>query len=121
MSYLDAKFYGTAYGMGEMLEDGQAGQVVRLAGHNKFLLSNDPAKRSFGILYTDTKKDELCTVYTDGGIYETDNYTGDIKPGDLLKVDGKNKNLAAGVGTNDIAVGEAILVESGVLQFKLLV
>ena len=121
MSFVDPKFQGIAYGMASIEENAQAGQIVILTGNDKLALNNDPAKRSFGILYKNAKEKELCTVFIDGGVYETDNFTGTIGPGDLLKVDAVNKNLTAGLGSGDIPVAEAISSESGVLRFKLLV
>ena len=119
--FVDPKFSGTPYGMAKISEDGLAGQIVRLTGHDKLSLNNDPAKRSYGILYKDAKAEELCTAFTDGGIYETDNFTGTINPDDLLKVDSLNKNLTSGVANTDIPIAQAISVNNGVLRFKLLI
>ena len=121
MAYVDPKFPGVAYGMGIITADGAAGQFVRLSGQDEFALTDVPTTRSFGVLYKDAKTGEMCTVFTGGGIYETDAYGGAISPGNLLKVDATSKNLVAGVGAGDVAVAEAISVQSGVLRFKLLV
>ena len=121
MTFLDPKFPGTAYGMATITEDGEAGQVVKVSGHDEVALNDAPSVRSFGILYKKAKANELCTVLTDGGIYETDNYPGAINPGELLKVDATNKNLTAGVGASDIPIAEAISVVSDALRFKLLI
>lgn len=122
MAFIDPKFPGVAYGMGAITEDGKAGQFVRLSGHNQFSLNGDPTIRSFGVLYKDAKAGELCTVFTCGGIYETDNFTGTVNPGDPLKVDATNKNLVGGtLGPNDVAVAQAVSVQGGILRFKLLV
>ena len=121
MSFVDPKFQGTSYGMATINEDVKAGQIVKLNGHDLLSLNNDPKTRSFGILYKDAKAEEMCTAFTDGGIYETDNFTGTINPGDLLLVDAANKNLTSGISTGDIPIAEAISVLSGVLRFKLLI
>ena len=121
MAIVDPKFPGVAYGMGTILEDGEAGQLVKLVGHDEFALNDDPAVRSFGILYKPAKAGEMCTVFTDGGIYETDNFSGSVNPGDLLKTDATNKNLVAGVAAGEIALAEALSVAGGILRFKLLV
>ena len=122
MAILDPKFPGTAYGLGVIAEAGKPGQLVKLSGHNQFSLNGDPAVRSFGVLYKDGKAGELCTVFTCGGIYETDNFTGTINAGDSLKVDATNKNLVGGsFAPSDVAVAQAVSVQGGILRFKLLV
>ena len=121
MSFVDPKFSGTPYGMAAITEDGKAGQLVRLVDHDKLSLNDDPTKRSYGILYKDAKAGELCTAFTDGGIYETDNFTGTINPADLLKVDALNKNLTSGVSGTDVPIAEAISVIGEILRFKLLI
>ena len=122
MAFIDPKFPGVAYGMGAITEDGNAGQFVKLSGHNQFSLNADPAVRSFGVLYKDAKAGELCTVFACGGIYETDSFTGTVNPGDPLKVDAANKNLAGGtIGPNDVIVAQVVSVQGGILRFKLLV
>lgn len=121
MSFVDPKFEGTAYGMALISEDGEAGQIVRLTGHDKLSLNDNPSKNSFGILYKDAKTDEMCTVFTGGGIYETNNFTGTINPDDLLKVDAINKNLTSGVSGTDVPIAQAISIKSKILRFKLLI
>ena len=122
MALLDPKFPGIAYGMGVITEVGKAGQFVKLSGHNQFSLNGDPSVRSFGVLYKDAKAGELCTAFTCGGVYETDNFTGTINPGDTLKVDATNKNLVGGtINPTDVAVAQAVSVQGGILRFKLLV
>jgi len=122
MAFIDPKFPGVAYGMGVITEDGNAGQFVKLSGQNQFSLNGDPAVRSFGVLYKDAKAGELCTAFTCGGIYETDNFTGTVNPGDSLKVDATNKNLVGGgLNPSDVAVAQAVSVQSGILRFKLLI
>jgi hypothetical protein len=121
MAFVDPKFPGVAYGVGTITEDGEPGQLVKLTGADQFALNDDPTVRSFGILYKSAVADELCTVFTDGGIYETDSFEGTINPGDLLKADATTKNMVAGVGAGDVAVAEAIGVTGGILRFKLLV
>jgi len=119
--FVDPKFSGTPYGMAIITENAEAGQIVRLTGHDRLSLNIDPSKRSYGILYKDVKAEELCTAFTDGGIYETDNFTGTINPDDLLKVDSLNKNLTSGVSGTDVPIAQAISVNNGVLRFKLLI
>ena len=63
----------------------------------------------------------MPTIYTDGGIYETDNFTGTILAGELLKAHNTNGNLTNGVGAGDTVVAKAISVDGGILKFRLLV
>lgn len=120
MAYVEPKAPGFRYGLGTISEDAVAGQCVRLTNANEFSVNKDGTKRSFGILAASCKKGELCGVYCMGGIYETDQYTGSISPGDALSCDANTGKLKAASG-NDFVVGEAISVVSGVLRFKLLV
>ena len=121
MSFVDPKFPGIAYGMGTITEAGDTGQFVMISGHDEFALTDAAETKSFGILYKPAASGEMCTVFTGGGIYETDCYVGAISPKNLLKVDPTTKMLAAGVSGSEIAVAEAISLLGGVLRFKLLV
>jgi hypothetical protein len=55
-----------------------------------------------------------------GGIYETDQHSGNIAAGDVLGCDAQTGKLKK-AGAQDFAVGEAISVVAGVLRFKLFV
>lgn len=119
--YLEPLLPGRAYGLGKMQGPGEPGQLVRLVDHDTFGLNTVAAQPSFGLLYKSVKDGEMPTVYCDGGIYETDNFTAPILPDEFLKVSGANGNLAGGVAGTDKVVAQAISVAGGVLRFKLLV
>ena len=120
MAYVEAKAPGFRYGLGTLSADGVAGQCVRLTNENVFTVNDDATKRSFGILAAACRKDELAGVFCMGGIYETDQYSGNVAGGNLLCCDGQTGKLKA-VSGQEFVVAEAISVTSGVLRFKLLV
>jgi hypothetical protein len=120
MAYVEPKAPGFRYGLGTIAANAVAGQCVRLSDANVFSVNDDAAKRSFGILAASCSKDELCGVYCMGGIYETDQYSGNIAAGDVLGCDAQTGKLKK-AGAQDFAVGEAISVVAGVLRFKLFV
>jgi len=120
MAYVEPKAPGFRYGLGTISADAVAGQCVRLTDVNVFSVNDDAAKRSFGILAVSCSKDALCGVHCMGGIYETDQYAGDIAAGDELACDAVTGKLKAASG-DDFVMAEAISVVSGVLRFKLLV
>ena len=122
MPFLDVKHdNGTAYGDGYVQGDAESGQVMRLVGNDLFAVADDATEPAFGVLYTDVKDGDMPTIYTDGGVYETDNFTGTILAGELLKVHNANGNLTNGVGAGDQVVAKAISMSGGVLKFRLLV
>jgi len=120
MAYVEPKAPGFRYGLGTISADAVAGQCVRLTDANVFSVNDDAGKRSFGILAASCDKDALCGVYCMGGIYETDQYSGNISAGDALGCDANTGTLKAASG-DDFVMAEAISVVSGVLRFKLLV
>ena len=119
--YLEPLLPGRAYGLGKMQGPGEPGQIVRLVDHDTFSVNTGATQPSFGLLYKAAKDGEMPTVYCDGGIYETDNFTAPVQPDEFLKVSGVAGNLAGGVGAADKVVAQAISVAGGVLRFKLLV
>jgi hypothetical protein len=120
MAYVEAKAPGFRYGLGTMAADAVAGQCVRLTNENVFSVNDDAGKRSFGILAAACKKDELAGVFCMGGIYETDQYSGNIAGGEALSCDAQSGKLKTASG-QEFVVAEAISVVAGVLRFKLLV
>jgi len=120
MAYVEAKAPGFRYGLGSMAADATAGQCVRLSNDNVFSVTDDATKRSFGILAAACQKDALAGVWCLGGIYETDQYSGNIAAGEVLGCDAQTGKLKK-AGAQDFVVAEAISVASGVLRFKLLV
>jgi len=122
MPFLDVKHdTGIAYGDGYIQGGGVSGQVMRIVGDDLFAVADDPTEPAFGVLYADVKDGEMPTIYTDGGVYETDNFTGNLQANDLLKVHADNGNLTNGVQAGDVVVAQAISVSGGVLKFRLLV
>ena len=120
MAYVEPKAPGFRYGLGAVSEDATVGQCVRLTDGDVFSVTDDAEVRSFGILAASCKKDELCGVYCLGGIYETDQYAGEIAASEALACDATTGTLKAASG-DEFVMGEAISVASGVLRFKLLV
>ena len=122
MPFLDVKHdSGIAYGDGYVQGDAQSGQVMRIVGDDIFSVADDATEPAFGVLYADVKDGDMPTIYTDGGVYETDNFTGTLLAGELLKVHNANGNLTNGVGASDQVVAKAISLSGGVLKFRLLV
>jgi hypothetical protein len=120
MAFIEVKAPGFRYGLGAISADAAVGLCVRLTGDNVFTVNDDATKRSFGVLAGSCRKDELCGVFCQGGIYETDQYTGNVAAGEALGCDAQTGKLKK-AGAQDFVLGEAISVVSGVLRFKLLV
>jgi hypothetical protein len=120
--YLDVKHdTGIAYGDGFAQGDAVCGSVMKLVGDDLFSVADDATEPAFGILLRDVKSGEMPTIYTGGGVYETDNFTGTIQANDRLKVHATNHNLTNGAQAGDVIVAQAISMSGGVLKFKLLV
>ena len=112
---------GIAYGDGYAQGDAECGSVMKIVGNDLFAVADDPAEPAFGILFKDVADGDMPTIYTQGGVYETDNFTGPITADDLLKVHPDNHNLTAGLAEGERAVAQAISADGGVLKFRLLV
>ena len=119
MAYFNACHPGLAYGDGVMQGAGATGQFVKLTGNDTFAVNTDPAVPSFGVLMKDYVDGDLPGIWCNGGVYETDVFTGVITPNERLNIDGSGKLV--GGGTNANAVAQAISVSGGLLKFKLLV
>ena len=111
---------GIAYGDGYAQGDAVCGSVMKVVGNDLFGVADDPTEPAFGILFKDVKAGDMPTIYTEGGVYETDNFTGPIQANDLLKVHPDNHNLTAGVQQGERVIAQAIFCEGGVLKFRLL-
>ena len=120
MAKVETKAPGFRYGLGKISEDAVEGQLVVLSNNDVFSINDDPAVRSFGILAADASEGELCAVHCMGGIYDTDQYTGEIAAQGFLACDASTGLLRA-IGVDEEAVAQAISVVSGTLRFKLLV
>lgn len=120
MAYVEPKAPGFRYGLGTISGNGAPGQLVRLSEDNVFVVNDDAAVRSFGMLAGTYKDGEMCGVHCLGGIYETDQYAGNISPGDELACHAETGKLKAASG-DEFVVGEAISLQAGILRFKLLV
>lgn len=118
MSYLNPCHPGLAYGDGVMQGAGLAGQFVKLIGDDLFAVNTDPNVVSAGVLYKDVADGEMPTIYMGGGVYETDNYDGNISAGDCLNVSGNGVLQAVQPSGPPPAV--AISVVGGVLKFRLI-
>ena len=121
MAFLDVKHdTGIAYGDGYAQGAASCGMVMKLVGNDLFAPADDPTEPAFGVLFKDVTDGEMPTIYTGGGVYETDSFTGTIVAGERLKVHATNHNLTNGIQAGDVAVAEAISVSGGVLKFRLL-
>ena len=118
MAYVEPRAPGFRYGLGTISADAVAGQCVRLTDANVFSVNDDAAKRSFGILAASAKEGEMCGVHCRGGIYETDQYTGNISAGDELACDANTGKLKGASG-DEFVMGETISLVSALLRFKL--
>ena len=112
---------GIAYGDGYAQGDAECGSVMKIVGNDLFAVADDPTEPAFGILFKDVKDGDMPTIYIQGGVYETDNFTGPISADDLLKVHPDNHNLTAGLAEGERAIAQAISADGGVLKFRLLV
>lgn len=121
MPFINPCHRGMAYGDGYMQNNGQLGQLVKLVGNDLFDVCTNPEENSFGILLKNYNKGDMPTIYCRGGIYETDVYEGTINPGDNLKVSAAGKLTAGTFTAKQIAVAQAISIQSGILKFKLLI
>jgi len=118
--YVEPKAPGFRYGLGTISADGVEGQCVVLSDDNIFTVNADPTVRSFGILAATCEAELLCGVHCGGGIYDTDQYTGEITAADELACDA-DTGLLRTAAEGEFVVAEAISVVSSVLRFKLLV
>ena len=118
MAYVQPLAPGFRYGLGTLSGSGEAGQLLKISGNNLLALNDDPAGPSFGILTAACRDGEMPGVYCQGGIYETDTFTGTVAPGAQLACDAATSTLKT-AGENEIVVAEAISVIAGVLRFKL--
>jgi len=110
---------GLAYGAGTDSEDLISGNFVRLSGADLFSKVNDAADKAFGIVYRDTLTGNYVTVFTNGGVYETDTFSTGISAGDDLEIDPVT-NLLRKATTGQV-VGVALVVTGSELKFKLVI
>jgi len=110
---------GLAYGAGTASEGLLSGEFVKLAGADLFAKITDAADKVFGVAYRDAKTGEYVTIYTAGGVYETDTFTAGIIAGDDLEVNPVNATLQkANLGK---VVAVALAVTGNELKFKLVI
>jgi len=118
MGFINPCHRGRAYGDGYIQGEGSIGQLVKVVGDDLFAVNTDSTARSFGILIKTYKSGEMPGIYTEGGVYETDVYEGNIVAGDLLKVSASGK-ITAGVTAGDLVIGQALTAKSGTIKFQL--
>jgi len=119
MAYLNANHPGLAYGDGYMQGAGSMGQFVKAVGDDTFAVNTDPAVPSFGVLMKDYADGDMPGIWCNGGVYETDAFSGTPASNELLKIDGNGNLVGGGVAAD--AVAQAISVSGGILKFKLLI
>ena len=120
MPYVEGKVPGFAYGLGFIQGAGEPGQAVKLVDDDLFAVNGTPADRSFGILVNRYADGEMCAVYCEGGIYETDQVVGEPTANDLLACDA-DTGLLKSAGEGEFPIAQTISFVAGVLRFKLLV
>src|SRR3989339_620145 len=103
MAYLNANHPGLAYGDGFMQGAGGMGQFVKAVGDDTFTVNIDPAVPSFGVLMKDYADGEMSGIWCNGGVYETDQFSGAISANELLKIDGAGKLVGGGTSANAVA------------------
>lgn len=108
---------GLAYGAGTASEDLTGGMIAKLTGADLFGKVAGAADKAFGVVYRDVKQSEYATIYTGGGVYETDTFTSGIAAGDELEVDPATALLRK--ATTGEVVAQAIAVSTTELKFKL--
>ena len=119
MAYLNANHPGIAYGDGYMQGAGSMGQFVKAVADDTFAVNTDPAVLSVGVLMKDYADGEMPALWCNGGVYETDQFSGAVNPNELLKIDATGRLVGGGNNTNKVA--QAISVSGGILKFKLLI
>ena len=110
---------GLAYGAGTASEDIKSGEFVKLTGADLFSKIIDALDIPFGVVYRDVASGEYVTVYTQGGIYETESFTAGITAGDDLEVNPATALLQK--ATTGQVIAQAISVTSTELKFKLVI
>lgn len=110
---------GLAYGAGIAAENLKSGECVKLSGADLFSKITDAQDNIFGVVYRDVTSGDYVTVYTQGGVYEIENYDLSIQAGDKLEVNPSTAMLRK--ATDGPVVGIAITVTSSELKFKLTV
>lgn len=120
MAYLNGSHPGLAYGDGTMQGAGAMGQFVKAVGNDIFAVNTSSTVKSFGILRKDYADGEMPGVWCCGGVFETDQFGGEIAVNGLLMVGDAGK-LVALTGEGAIPVAQAISVSGGILKFKLLI
>lgn len=116
---LTALHPGLAYGSATAAEDLTAGEFVKLSGADLFSKVTDALDIPFGVVYSDVVSGEYVTVYTHGGVYETESFTAGITAGDKLEVNPTTALLQK--ATTGQVIAHAILVTSTELKFKLVI
>jgi hypothetical protein len=119
MAYLNANHPGIAYGDGYMQGAGSMGQFVKAVGDDTFAVNTDAGTQSFGMLMKDYADGEMPALWCNGGVYETDQFSGAVNPNELLKIDATGRLVGGATNTNRVA--QAISVSGGILKFKLLI
>lgn len=119
---LNAQHPGLAYGAGIASEDLISGQFVKLIGGDLFGKVTAAGDIPFGAVFRDAKSGEYVTVYTRGGIYETELFDAGISAGDELVINAATAGLQKKAATSTApTVATAISVSGSTLKFKLLV
>jgi len=110
---------GLAYGAGTASEGLLSGEFVKLAGADLFAKVSDATDKVFGVAYRDALTGDYVTIYTAGGVYETDTFGAGILAGDDLEVNPVTATLQK--ATTGKVVAMALAVTGPELKFKLVI
>jgi hypothetical protein len=126
--FFNASHPGIAYGDGELLGAGTPGLIVKLVENDLFQVVSDAADKPIGLLGRIDKPKYVTPGPTDrykaaiflrGGIYETDNISGQVAFGADLSFDPTTGQLKA-AGQGEIVVARALAVGGNTVKFELL-
>lgn len=126
--FFNASHPGIAYGDGELLGPGTPGQLVKLVESDLFQVVSEATDKPIGLLgrldkpryVTPSATDRYkVQVYLRGGIYETDNVSGQILFGADLSFNAETGTLKT-AGQGDTVIARALAVGGNTVKFQLL-
>ncbi|MBM3329796.1 MAG: hypothetical protein FJY67_10055 [Calditrichaeota bacterium] len=126
--FFNASHPGIAYGDGELLGPGTPGQIVKLVESDLFQVVSNAADKPVGLLGRLDKPKYATPAATDrykaqvflrGGIYETDNVSGQIAFGADLSFD-PTTGLLKTASQGETVIARAIAIGGSTVKFQLL-
>jgi hypothetical protein len=126
--FFNASHPGIAYGDGELLGPGTPAQLVKLVESDLFQVVSEATDKPIGLLgrldkpryVTPAATDRYkAQIYLRGGIYETDNVSGQIAFGADLSFNPETGTLKT-AGEGDAVIAKALAVGGNTVKFQLL-